>query len=291
VLHNVRKDAQILVSDASESKAFVYKLTGNSKTVLEYKFNKDQRESSSSVRELLAILMTLRQSATDKSLTDSFVYWCTDSENAARAVSKGSRTPVIQAIVFEIALLSKELNLKIEPIYLRREDPRIQVADLGSKTLDTDNWSIDQSSFQGLDEVFKFEYDMFADSFNRKCEKFCSLYYHEDSRAVDAFSISWEEKGNLWLSPPVKDLIRCHKRITSCECKGVIIMPVWYTSSYLHFFMETDEKPKMPFVLIKKWHPYILQNEGATNTALFGFTPFWFVALGFNTIPAGGKKL
>jgi len=88
----------------------------------------------------------------------------------------------------------------------------------------------------------------------------------------------------------VKDLIRCHRRITSCECKGVLIMPMWHTSSYLNFFMENDEKPKMPFVLIKKWHPYILQNEGATNTALFGFTPFWFVALGFNTIPAGGKK-
>jgi len=288
-IHHAREDAQVFVSDASDTKAFVYELTGASKKVLEYSFNKEQREASSSARELLAILMTLRQAAADQSLKNTFIYWCTDSENAARAMSKGSRTPAIQAIVFEIALLSKKLQIKIEPIYLRREDPRIQVADLGSKALDTDNWSIDQSSFQSLDEIFHFDYDMFADSFNKKCEKFCSLYYHEDARAVDAFSISWEKKGNLWLSPPVKDLLRCHRRITNCECKGVLIMPMWHTSSYLSFFMENGEKTKEPFTLIKKWKPYIIQNEGATNTALFGFTPFWFVALGFNTIPANAE--
>jgi len=282
-IYNVQSEAQVLVSDASDTKAFVYSLTGGSKKVLEYKFNEQQRGSSSSARELLAVLMTIRQAEIDHTLNNSFIYWCTDSENAVRALTKGSRTPEIQKIVFEIALRIKKLNLKIEPVYLRREDPRIQVADAGSKSTDTDNWSIDESSFQELHEIFNFEYDLFADSFNKKCEKFCSLYYHEEAMAVDAFSISWEHKGNLWLTPPVKCLISCYHRITKSKCKGVIIMPLWFTSSYLSYFLDGEERPKPPFTLVKKWRPYIIQNEGATNTALFGYTPFFFVALGFAT--------
>jgi len=282
-LHNVQNEAQIFVSDASETKAFVYELTGNSRKVLEYIFDDVQRESSSTARELLAILMTLKQAERTNNFNKKYLYWCTDSENAARAIAKGSRTPAVQEIAFQIALLCKRMNLKIEPIHLKREDPRIQLADEGSKSLDTDNWSIDQSSFQELNDICKFDYDMFADFFNRKCEKFCSLYYHEETRGVDAFSISWEGKGNLWICPPVKELIKCYMRITSCKCRGVLVMPIWYTSSYLSFFLDGEGAAKAPFSVLKKWWPYIIQNEGATNSALFGRTPFQFVALMFDT--------
>jgi len=40
------------------------------------------------------------------------------------------------------------MKLRVVPIYLAREDPRIQIADSGSKELDTDNWSLSVKDFQ-----------------------------------------------------------------------------------------------------------------------------------------------
>ena len=54
--------------------------------------------------------------------------------------------------MLEILVLDKSLNFRLEPIHLLRSDPRIQIADKGSKTPDTDIWSVDATSFQDLNQ-------------------------------------------------------------------------------------------------------------------------------------------
>jgi hypothetical protein len=124
--------------------------------------------------------------------------------------------------------------------------------------------------------------DVFSDGFNAKLLKFCTLYYHPNSLAVDAFSADWSALGCLWLCPPVSLLIKTAKRIRSSKCEGVIVFPVWKTSTFYNFFFE-EGVPKPPFQLIKLWHPYIFQNENARKTPLFGQVPFEFAAFYFNT--------
>jgi len=61
----------------------------------------------------------------------------------------------------------------------------------------------------------------------------------------------------------------------------VIVFPKWVTSSFIHCFIK-DGQLENPYKLAQEWHPYVVQNEGATNTALFGYTNFPFMALSFN---------
>jgi len=281
-IDNHNRGQSIFVSDSSEVKAFTYELTNNHKTTNILNFTDEQKRWSSSARELLAVLNTFRQFQKQGNVTGRRIYWCSDSENAVRFIAKGSRNPTIQAMAFEIAQIAQKLRISIKPIHLSRQDPRMVEADEGSKTLDTDNWSIDEQSFQELNAQLEFDTDLFADQNNRRVEKFCSLYYCEATEAVDAFSTTWGTLGKLWLCPPVSALSDVFHRIMATPCEGIVCLPVWEASNFYSLYFKKNHEVREPFVLMKLWKPFIVQNEGARNTALFGTTPFYFAALYFN---------
>ncbi len=276
-------EGPIIVSDASNVKAYVYGLDDLQDFQMEMTFTKDQQSLSSTGRELLALLFTLKQWKNQGFPTQTAVYWVTDSKTATICVEKGSKSAPTQTIVFDIAKCCKDIQVHVIPVHLRREDPRLQEADKGSKTADSDNWSIDYYSFRDLHEIFQFEFDMFASHDNAKVPKFCSLYFQEAAQATEAWSLDWTHCGMLWLCPPVSLLIKVHDRILRSPCKGVLCMPMWVTATYYTFYFDKNNSPRKPFSLVKEWHPYIVQNEGAKHTPLFGKTPFAFVALQFNT--------
>jgi hypothetical protein len=278
------KGQKILVSDASDVKAFVYDLSQGDVTVLTANFNEHQRALSSGARELLAISFTLKQWAHQGNVSNMNIYWLTDSQNVVSFIKRGSRKPEIQDVLFELVELAHKLKINIEPIHLKREDPRIQMADDGTRTLDSDNWSIDYASFKWFEDTYKLDIDMFADQVNKRLPRFCSLYYSQGTESVDAFATCWKDKGNLWLCPPVSLLMKVFRRITTSECKGILVMPVWKTASFFCLYFDGDLNPFPPFQLITLWHPYIIQNEDFKQTPLFGNVPFQFAALAFNTL-------
>lgn len=67
------------------------------------------------------------------------IFWLTDSKNLVVFLKEGSSKSNIQQLVLEIMDLAKELNVVLLPIHLRREDPRIRVADAGSRVRDSDD--------------------------------------------------------------------------------------------------------------------------------------------------------
>lgn len=214
---------------------------------------------------------------------NSIVYWATDSMSAAICVAKGSKSATTQQLVFEITQLCMEIGVTVVPLHLKREDPRIVQADEGSKTPDSDNWSIDEVSFNKLHAIFHFDFDLFASQDNARVPRFCSLYYQPLAEAVEAWSIPWGSLGMLWVCPPVSELIMFHHRLLKTKCKGVLCMPLWSTASFYPFYFDNTGTPRPPFMFIWKWSPYIVQNEGARHTPLFGHTNFPFVALYFDT--------
>jgi hypothetical protein len=276
--------SEIMVSDSSEFKTFVYNLTGGGRTELTGTFDSEQQRWSSGARELVAVLWTLKQWQA-KGVANKNIYWITDAENVVFFLKKGSRKPEIQRLIFEIVTLAGELRINIEPIHLLREDPRIQLADEGSKTPNTDNWSVDAFTVLEIKEQFDIQMDLFADSKNKICAKFCSLYYEQGTTAIDAFSTNWADHGFLWICPPVTDLIRIHAKLMRSTCEGLLVLPVWKTSTYYTFFFLQGDRVRAPFQLIKMWTPFIIQHENATNTALFGQVPFKFAILYFNIVP------
>lgn len=66
-------------------------------------------------------------------------------------------------------MLCKRLKIRILPIRLLRKDPRIKIADDGSKTIDTDDWQTDYETFQkATKSTINFTLDLFASDCNKK---------------------------------------------------------------------------------------------------------------------------
>ena len=101
--------------------------------------NSNERELSSGHRELLVVTKTLEYYKRTNTITTKAtnIHWLTDSQNMAVLFTKGSSKCPIQKKVFRVMVLCiKGLKIRIIPIHLLRNDPRILIADDGSKTIE-----------------------------------------------------------------------------------------------------------------------------------------------------------
>jgi len=271
---------EIWISDASAFKVVAFNLENKQKEMLSILLTEEEKSRSSGYRELLAIQKTVK-TWKKNDVRKKHVYWCTDSTNVVSFMSKGSSKKHLQEIIFEVACDLQKLDTIITPIHLLREDPRIGMADELSKTKDSDDWSIDEMSFQELDRVFKFTVDVFASEENKRVSNFFSQYMEPSSRGVDAFTQDWSQ-GTLWICPPVKFLIKIAIKIRKIEAEGVIVLPNWITSSFYNFYFDASKKPREPFLEVKRWKPFVYQNQGADGP-LKGKLEFDLIALYFDT--------
>lgn len=272
----------VVASDASDFKVACKWLEGPQQGHVSFTLSTDEQHVSSGERELLALLKALRHFNAVLHLRDLNFIWATDSANLVSFLAKGSPKIPIHQKVTEVYNLCHDMNCTIEPVHLLRTDERIAEVDGFSKQKDTDNWSIDDMSFQALKEQFQLSCDVFADSSNAKLPIFISKFYEQGCWAVDAFSCSWP--GVAYVCPPTKLLVRAANRICKSKCEGIIILPNWPASDFFNTFFTTENQVKAPFQFVKQIQPYIFQNEGARNTPLFGVTPFSFFVLYFNTL-------
>jgi len=143
-----------VVSDASDFKVSCRWLEGPSSEQLSFTLNEAEQETSSGERELLTMLKAFRHFDHILNISNVNILWLTDSENLVSFITKGSSKPHIHKKVAEIYDLCHKMTCTIEPVHLLRSDDRIQDVDDLSKCRDTDNWSIDEQSFQVLHRQF-----------------------------------------------------------------------------------------------------------------------------------------
>lgn len=282
VLHQARQDySAVVASDASDFKVACKWLEGDVSGALSFNLTEEEQAFSSGERELLAMLRSFYHFKNVLQIRNVNFIWATDSENLVSFINKRSPKERIHKKITEIYSLCHQMNCTVEPVHLLREDERIQQVDHLSKVKNSDNWSIDDYSFQVLRAQFGFTIDVFADSKNCKLDSFISEFYEPGCFGVDAFACNWP--GIAWVCPPTKLLARIAQRVRKSHCEGVILMPNWPASDFYTSFFGDNLTVKQPFQLVKEFNPYIFQNENATNTPLFGVTQFTFFVLYFNT--------
>jgi len=282
ILHQAQQNYDALViSDASDFKVSCKWLEGPCKDSLSFTLSSTEQCYSSGERELLAMLKSLRHFHAFLQLHGVNFLWATDSENLVSFIEKGSSKQRIHDKVVEIYSLCHIMNCTIEPIHLLRVDERIQAVDHLSKVRDSDNWSIDDFSFQKFHKIYDFTIDVFADATNNRLPLFISKNFELGCYAVDAFASEWP--GIAWVCPPTTLLSRVATRIKNSYCEGLVLVPDWPASDFYNAFFGSDFSVKPPFQLVQTFTPYIFQNENARNTPLFGVTQFKFFALYFNT--------
>lgn len=273
---------QIWASDASGFATCAYSIKADKDVYYRGKFSDEEKTFSSGHRELLAVKQTLENYSaiwSDKKEATN-VYWITDSENLVQFLSKGSGKIHIQREIFKIMMLCQELNIRIFPIHLLREDPRIKIADEGSKTEDTDDWQVDIATFKKFDMSMQFSIDLFASDWNTKCPRFYSNFWCNNTLGIDSFSHDWSGEV-AWVCPPIKLVLKTIRKIRKSRINGVLFVPHWQTADYWLEIFDEQKHLKLPFTKIEVCRPFVIQKQFDYFSPFLGNVKFDFLAVYF----------
>ena len=264
--------SQIIFTDASNHGYGGYLLQRLGKVICQGKFESHQQATSSTERELLAIQNCLVSFA--QLIRHEAVNIRTDNFAASRILEIGSPKPHLQKIAIQIFEVCVKNDVKISPSRIPRDSN--QIADYYSKIVDTDDWSVDNGTFQKICKEFGHpSVDRFADNLNAKVTQFNSKFHCPGSSAVNAFTQDWADASLNWLCPPIKHISSInHLRI--CQARGILIIPQWPSSHFwpiIHSGLSFEHYIKKYLIL----RPYFTTQ---CNHSIFnGFVDFNTLAL------------
>ena len=134
---------KVCYSDASEYAygGFIVEKLGN--IIAQGNFSKSESNTSSTYRELLAVKNVL--SSFSQKLRKDTVQWNSDNQNVTRIINSGSTKEHLQKLAIDIYGLCVKNSIRLYTHWIPRDQN--EIADIISKSIDTDNWSIDNETF------------------------------------------------------------------------------------------------------------------------------------------------
>lgn len=128
------------------------------------------------------------------------------------------------------------MQIKVIPVWTKRDHPRIILADLGSKSQqDTDEWGISSSLLKHIFKYFNFfpNLDGFATQISRKCDLFYSKYPQTGMQGLNFFSQQFNPDFQYYLCPPTRYISNVISWIQDTKgFKGILIIPHWPSSNF-----------------------------------------------------------
>jgi len=194
----------------------------------------DEASMSSTYRELKAISNVL--TCYKDNLKSTRVVVKTDSQSAARIISVGSSKRYLQSVAMDIFRLCLSNGITLQSQWIPRSlNGR---ADLLSRFVDPDDWSLHPSVFRMLDCRFDpHSVDRFASHYTAQVNRFNSKFACPYSCGVDAFTQNWSNDNN-WLCPPTSLIVQCIRHLEECGGSGTLIVPEWRSAIFWPFLHD-----------------------------------------------------
>lgn len=174
----------IVLSDASQTgcAAITYSLPSNIPNIAYVPFSDSEMTTSSTHRELLAVLCAL---SLLPALRNRRSYWQTDNQ-AVPVIRRGSIKTDLNAIAVSFSVQARRLISLIKPQWIPRAFN--EVADYYSKHKNCYDWKIDTTIFSQLFSRYgPFIIDLFANQLNAKVSRFFSKIWCPGVFAVMLF--------------------------------------------------------------------------------------------------------
>ena len=199
------------------------------KLVVNRMFDPEEMKTSSTERELLAVLHGLTQFR--EILKGSSLNWYTDAQNVARIVRRGSPKPYLANLAVAIYHITSQQDINLNMIWVPRDQN--EEADFWSRVRDFDDWGISSVWFHKICQYFNFTatIDRFADNTNKKLPRFNARFYHVNAEAVDSFTQNWGTEKN-WVVPPIYLINRALDYAKLCKAEMVLVFPLWRSAAF-----------------------------------------------------------
>ena len=223
----------------------------------------DDFYKSSTYRELKAIFYVC-VSYLDQ-LRQKKVKLFTDNQATARIVSVGSSCPELQAIALQIFGVCLQNHIDLQTKWIPRACN--QRADLLSRFIDKDDWSIHPTVFRLLDAKWgPFTIDRFSSYYNFHLLRYNTPDFHPLVAPVWTRSrkTAWSNENN-WLSPPVSLIVQTVRKLHSYNGFGTLIIPEW-TSGLFWSFLHASVLEFKPYVkgvfILPKFPDLFIEGPG-----------------------------
>ena len=126
-------------------------------------WEEEDRGRSSTYRELRGVEEGLK--ARGDSLRGHLVRWGCDNWAATKIIIMGSMREDCHQVAKRISQICQQLEIKLEPFWLRRNTVQITFCDSLSKDFDSSDYALSDADFSSLDRKFgPFSVDYFASS-------------------------------------------------------------------------------------------------------------------------------
>ena len=141
-----------------------------------------------------------------------------------------SSKPHLQKVAVDIFRLCFALGISLDSQWLPREE-NVR-ADLLSRFIDRDDWSLNPAVFRFLDaRSGPHPVDRFSSHFNSQVARFNSKYFSPGCSAVDALAQDWGSD-NKWLCQPVYLIIASVKHLCCHKGVGTLVIPEWPSAAF-----------------------------------------------------------
>ena len=267
---------KIVYTDASGFACAGYTVETNSKVVHKM-WTESEMSTSSTYRELLAVLITLQSLSDD--FSNRLVKLFTDNQNVVKIVQAGSMKPDLHNLATYIFNLCIKYNTTLEVEWVPRDQNSL--ADWYSKIFDFDDWSVSNTHFVYFNKRWgPFDCDLFADYNNNKVKVFYSRYWCPGTSGVDAFSFDWSIH-NSWIVPPVNLVTKVITHLKLCKGCGVLVVPKWTSAAFWPMLCSSDRNEFNYFVkdYIEYMKPSRFFEAGSDKNSIFASDKLTFNVL------------
>ena len=273
-------------SDSSEFKSYSFNVDGS--ISYEVEFSDIQKESSSSLRELLSIHNAIVNKIKDfKKYKGGIIVWYCDNKAVQYFLTRGSRVRPVQSLVVDIMAKLHDNDIMIAPHWLPRTDPLIMMADRGSKNLlmgkPSQDYGVSHSDFLFIQSFFKIKFDIdgMASNLSYRCHRYITKYPSPGSMATDFFLHNMETNTNYYLEVPIVEIPKVLYKIQISEnTRGVVSFPLWFSRSYMAYINQSGFFP--PFIHeVLIWFPRYVNFQKANLFS--GVKKFPHLAMFFDT--------
>ena len=276
----------IVVSDSSDQ--FSYTFDVKKKTFLEIEFNENEKQSSSTYRELLSIRFFLENKPEFfKEYKDKCLIWLTDSQCLFYIFNRGSRIKELQKIILEIYVELFKLNIQLIIKWRPRQSTLIKCADLGSKfTKKSDDYGVCHHSLSEALQFFginKIDVDCFATDLSKRSEVFWAAIPCPGVAAINFFCQHLEENVLYYAHPPISLIAPTLAKILNSKAEVILSVPLWTTRLFMTLIRGSGKyKPFVKSVFYAKPNYVSFRSK----TMFSGFKNFWHL---FLLISPGGN--
>ena len=219
----------VIASDASDTGCG--SILDNLETKALRLFSEEERSKHSTYRELVAVSHAIKSFL--PKISHSRVKLLVDNQSAARIIDVGSMKSELHSIAMEIFFICLRNGISLAVQWIPRS--LNEAADSASREafmVDTDDWQITQQFFDILDRRWgPLSIDCFANYYNKKINRFYSLFNSQGCEGVDAFSFNWNGE-NCLLVPPVCIVGKVLRHLQLCRAKGILLVPAWPSAHF-----------------------------------------------------------